>query len=298
VKVKAETAMQIVFNSTHFEGNAVNADGATLGGGAICVSESDSKVVEVQTNLNKCTFDSNTAPNGGAITAYAVRNAVLLDYCTFKNNGATTALANGQSFGGALFSHCPVTVMNTKFMNNWCSSPTECFGGAVAHKGVQSEHILRIVDTTFSGNQALNGGSGGALQDGSDIPDVCFIARSHFIENRATGQGGALVLSSSKAQVTYSAFLHNTAPKAGGLALATSTATFQHCRFESNTATDIEAGGGAMILSKGSQPAFLGCALKDRDTPAPRELHPRGYDLLPGSPREPCELLRLHMQAK
>ena len=32
-------------------------------------------------------------------------------------------------------------------------------------------------------------------------PDVCFIARSHFIENRATGQGGALVLSSSKAQV-------------------------------------------------------------------------------------------------
>ena len=180
-----------IYNSI-FEGNRVLNTGGT--GGAI-----DS--VAVNLVVNKSSFTSNSATDGGAIHASSTSgNAKIID-TTFTDNRA-------YNNGGAINIQASSTTLNrTTFTDNRATND----GGALYVGGTGQMNY--IYSSNFNNNVAEYG-DGGAI---NWIASAGHILDSNFTFNSAI-YGGAVYMggNSSNSSITRVMFLNNTAVKNGG----------------------------------------------------------------------------------
>ena len=140
---------------------------------------------------------------GGALTA--VDAEVSLSNCQFIGNesqvsGAAVALKN-----------CSTVVAGCTFEANKVISSVSPYGGAVYH----SQGELQLIDTTFTGNEALYTSCGGAVCSRSG---VLLIERCLFESNSADQQGGAVSAGSNSVfRVSQSRFFSNQSFEGGAI---------------------------------------------------------------------------------
>ncbi len=157
----------------------------------------------------------NTANNGGAI---ASNGAMTIVDSAFSGN---TALAGGE--GGAIqIWFARLDIERTSFAGNRADQ-----GGAILFRGVGSD-FSRLIDVTFSGNEATSDGGAIKLYDRAIVGG----AQVQFLDNRAD-LGGAVSLPGIATGAA-------TPRTIGGRLLLTD------CRFEGNVSNSV--GGGAYVF--------------------------------------------------
>ena len=109
------------------------------------------KATKSSVTIQSCTFEGNTAPEGGAL-AVATESSVTIQNSQFKGNTASQE-------GGALdvATESSVTVQRTEFISNTAAG----LGGGALH--VSSSKRQDLAGNTFTGNVAPNGGGGAVL---------------------------------------------------------------------------------------------------------------------------------------
>ncbi|MBR1610992.1 MAG: right-handed parallel beta-helix repeat-containing protein, partial [Methanobrevibacter sp.] len=233
-----------IFNCTFENNSALSA-----GGGAIRIRNNMTNVV-----IENSTFINNYAPtDGGAIhlanTQGSRSNSII--NCTFINNTAASG-------GGAVLVQAPgCNVTNSTFINN-----SATLGGAMRWAGYSGT----IRNTTFTTNHASS--QGGAMHGTGDQPIVILshfnnntapdggaiwwgdtengiITNSTFDYNIATGNAGAIHISGTLCNITYSNFTHNEANNGASIFLDVG-AYISECLFEHERAYN---DGGAIYLN-------------------------------------------------
>jgi hypothetical protein len=148
-----------------------SAGGAIFSRGALTVSD--------------CTFDSNSAVQGGAINTNS--GSLTVTASTFTNN-STFALSGEENGGGAIYHGAgggsALTVTGSTFTNNH-ADVSGANSGAISVNG----GLLTVIGSTFNGNTSSF--SGGAL---STSVSGSFITDSTFSNNSVTsfGAGSAI----------------------------------------------------------------------------------------------------------
>ncbi|MDB5341180.1 MAG: Cadherin protein [Planctomycetaceae bacterium] len=173
------------------------------GWGLLAVSSSyNSRIFEVASGVSVAINDLTvsrgklTDQNGGAILS----NGTL----TLTNTHVTDSSAVS---GGAIYNG-PSTVLkliNSAIIHNSASED----GGAIFNAG-----ILSIVDSNVTQNDAQNGG---AIASGP-VAELLTISDSTFLQNTATGSGGAVYNTGSIVKVTSTVFNANEAKSGGAIA--------------------------------------------------------------------------------
>ncbi len=213
--------------------------------------------------IYNCTFQDNSAANGGAV--YAENVSLLLQKSYFTGNVAANPPSNDQGLGGALvsvfmsqtnisecvfvgnfaflggavFSHCrSLLVLSCYFNRNEAVSGISRGGAIYAVPFLSDTLGLVVLSSTFHMNEVL--GLGGAIFSSTHIYSL--IQGCEFSGNNAAS-GGALCC--PKAHVTNCTFTMNTAEVTGGVVFLQpfSTINISHCIFTNNAAQ----GGGAIF---------------------------------------------------
>ena len=187
--IRLDTVSYLRTTDCRFEDNhAQNAGGAIEGG------------TEAVLKIKRSYFSENSASFSGAILA-TINVTLDIQETTFVGNMAFSDLGAidvqhqahlriknclfdnnlSQRYGGAICGgfNATVDIQDTKFRRN---RPVQ--GGAI---DVDQRSFLQITNCTFEDNHAQ---LGGALFGGLDL--VCEINKSHFLNNSASKQGGAI----------------------------------------------------------------------------------------------------------
>ena len=181
-------------NAQTIQNNNFTGNRATAQGGAIYVNSSG---VTVQNN----NFTNNTASMGGAIFAPISDNTMIIKYCDFDGNNATTGGAIYIGYKGAdgkTITDCTFT-RNTAVLD----------GGAIYLANIDHQ----LARCTFESNSAHNGGSVYVSQELTNvkISDSIFIS-SHAYDGGAVYYGG----SDNGLTIYNDTFRKNTAVYNGG----------------------------------------------------------------------------------
>ena len=166
----------MTFTDCHFENNSSDADGGAIanwGGGKM--------------TLTTCTFTANTADNGGAITNMVnastdTQSELTVNKCVFKGN--LQSEDNDAEHGGAIINNGSIaTVSGCSFEGLQAVT-----GGAVANQVYKELAPQMIIDkgSSFTSNKAERGGAFANIDASAEI------SNSDFIENAASGYGGAV----------------------------------------------------------------------------------------------------------
>ncbi len=240
-------------------------DGFTITGGAESDCGGGLYVEDAGLEVNHCTFDSNSAAQGGALCLTGTSTVTIFaDH--FTNNTATDGdggailLAGSGSLeirasmfegnqahkdddgdGGALASYTPTTLViwNSQFNDN----EADDMGGAISATGATAE----LHGVHFTGNSSGTGG--GALRSGYGIAVTA--EGCTFTQNQST-LGGAWLVVGGTATIKTSRFEDNIATHAAGAIggygdnEARATLTVSMCSFSGNHATEY---GGAVRIS-------------------------------------------------
>ena len=185
-----------------------------------------------QTSILDTSFRSNASRYGGAI--YNRSGASLsIDGGAFLENEAapldgsdSTAGIAIDIFGGALYNHGAVDIVDSSFSDNQALG----HGGAIV---TISQADIR--DSTFIGNIAEV--DAGAIFNTASLS----IDGSTFIENKADGNYGGVIVNHGSAQVSESDFISNLAPGSGGAIANWGSASVSESDFTGNT-TDTQGG--------------------------------------------------------
>jgi CSLREA domain-containing protein len=133
--------------------------------------------------LRGVAIENNQAREGGGVFT---TNDLRVEGCVFRDNSAT------QFTGGAIrFADAGNTliVLQSLFENNRSTTSARS-GGAIDVGG--SDHVTEIADSTFVNNRTEGGNwEGGAIRIGGQR---LFLTNSTFVDNAATGSGGAISL--------------------------------------------------------------------------------------------------------
>jgi hypothetical protein len=169
-----------------------------------------------------CTFVDNAADLGGAIHNYSSSLSVV--HSVFTSNSAVDGggIYNSGNSSGA--------VTGCTFASNLAASD----GGGMA----SFDSALHVVDSTFTGNEAINGGGM------SNVGSPMTVTDSVFFNNTAEN-GGGMMNTGSEATIKRCAFYRNSAIRGGGLENNYSDALIDSCSFSENTAWWI--GGGMSV---------------------------------------------------
>lgn len=178
----------------------------------------------ILTILNS-TFYQNNAARGGAVFNHEPNgNIPLISHSEFIEN-TNSALAN-QSYIDR--------IINTRFIDN--SATTS--GGAIS---IFSSTINEIIDSTFEGNTAQNGG---AIKLGGTNPTINTIAGSTFNNNVVSGRGGAIsdqgngdADNGNIDRIYNSTFYGNTASYGGAINLSFSSVNIYNSTLTNNLAS-------------------------------------------------------------
>ena len=224
--------------------------------------------------VTSCSFEGNTADNGGAIYVTAESN-LTLNACTFIGNNATRD-------GGAIYA----SGSNLTLSDNMFSGNTAGYGGAMY---VTADSNVTISDNAFTHNRAV--GDGGAIYSKYSTVNIYGSSKNssilssegycrtcdmittipksipyeemimelneamcatHFTNNTATGNGGAMHIYNSTMLFSGSVimFRYNSAAKNGGAmdisGESSVTSNAYNLFFNSNKAYN---GGGLLIVT-------------------------------------------------
>ena len=244
--IHADTATYLRTTESRFENNRAEKAGGAIAGGIDAVlkinrsyflensasfSAAIIATINVTLDIQETTFLCNKAfTDLGAIDVQHQAN-LRIKNCSFDNNMS-------QRYGGAICGgfNATVEIQDTKFTCNKADQ-----GGAI---DVDQHSFLRITNCTFEDNHAQ---LGGALFGGLDL--VCEINDSHFLNNIASKQGGALnIQQKANLLITNCKFECNSAiDLAGGIAVATNVKSkILKTYFTGNSAPN---GGGALVVA-------------------------------------------------
>ncbi len=159
---------------------------------------------------------NNVATSGAGVTT-AIDSPAIVQDCVFLNNTAT--IGTGVEIVG-----CPTIVRRCVFQDNQAS-----FGAGIS---VTQESTAQVIDCTFTGNSA---GNGGAIYVLSAYPTI---VGADFSNNSAIYSGGAANLDDSNVEFLRCTFTNNTAVTGGGVSCITDGVThLQLCTVSGNSAT-------------------------------------------------------------
>lgn len=235
------------FTDCQFLDNTAN----TANGGAIYISCVDSDVSGIYTSLlTRCSFNNNTANNGGAISCFTsngARNASQFIQCNFESNTASTdggaiQFVNDSGNGEPSYTGC-------FFTNNQAGTN----GGAIA---VETKNNGRYIANTIGSHFLFNStttGSGGAISSDnrSGINVNVTFNNSFFVGNNSDIAGGAIYFfntganNTAQLDIATTLFANNQTrmgvdPIGGAISNwaevnAEVTATINRCTFEDNS---------------------------------------------------------------
>ena len=179
-------------------------------------------------NVTRCAFDNNTAKKyGGAILNVGILN---LNTVNFNNNSAAEGIggaivnvgqltitgknsfnANYANIGGAIFNAGKLLInSNSIFSANNANIGGCIYNGLFQEEDVNSTGNATIVNNTFEGNTANNGG---AIVNGGYMT----VTNSKFLNNTAN-QGGAII-NGGNLLLRFNIFNANNAVNSGGAIL-------------------------------------------------------------------------------
>lgn len=206
--------------NSQFNGNKATAANDERGAGAIAFVSPGNFVVR------NSTFTNNQGINGGAINS--LNGKLTIENSKFINNSTTAARYDSgkpnptlRGYGGALFtdrasaSNEPsgtIRIVNSSFEGNQGLAEG---GGAYLYTGNQDNVIIET--TSFKDNQVKalpqgNGGNGGGLVVLSNgLNKGLTLNRTSFVNNSATSQGGGLWMLGAPTTITNSTFSGNKA---------------------------------------------------------------------------------------
>ena len=166
------------------------------------------------------TCDADVRPvwrNGGAI---AIRGgSFTIADCAFENCFC-------EEFGGAVYAPLLAddsTITNCTFEGSWVSA-WNGYGGAIYASAAEEGKKLSVMDSAFSGNEAVNGGAICTVRaaDDREEPIALVLSGSRFEDNAADYGGGAVFAEGAVAVsgvtdgVAASVFIRNAAGYTGG----------------------------------------------------------------------------------
>ena len=235
----------ITVNNSTFTGNSATNGGAIsngFNGGIITV--------------NNSTFTGNSATNnGGAIINNAGFGTVTVNASNLSGNSAfndgggifnigtltvnnSTLSGNSAQFAGGIRNDGTSTVTNTIIINNNVSRA----GGAIYNAPIGTNAVLRLTNSTISGNRSDD--NGGAFENGPG--GTVIITDSTITNNIATNNGGSFY-NYNILEISGSTFAGNTSTNGGGIFnIAGGTLAVSNSALSNNTAS--LSGGGIFNL--------------------------------------------------
>lgn len=230
-------------------GSAVYWSGDTLffgcsaqyGGALFVQSESTAE----WSGPTKFTFN-RAAINGGAVGSHDGDGGETFRGITILINGSTTVANNtaGATGGGfGLNGKLSIAFQSADVL--FVGNSAEVAGGAVSVSGISKGPVFSAV--RFAGNFAGAGGAAFITGSGNEeIGDAVTALSSAtkfdeclFVDNRATGTGGAIESVTGQDYISNSVFVGNTAGVGGALRLA-GMAGLDYCTFVNNTSDEGE----------------------------------------------------------
>ncbi|EFA78535.1 hypothetical protein PPL_09187 [Heterostelium album PN500] len=189
-------------------------------------------------NLINSTFTGNYAYNGGAVASIYSMDAVN---SSFTKNRCSYV-------GGALYALSGIKVYGSTFQSN-----NGYYGGAIY--GVN----MTIDVSSFKGNQALNGGVGGAVYVAGENPGQIAISNTTFNQNSADGSGGAIYTIETSLYLINCVFKNNSANHGGGIFVSYRSSDYTEVNIISSILTDNTAvsNGGAINMFESSYGPLL-----------------------------------------
>lgn len=187
-----------VFNQCTFENNTA------VQGGAIILAAAATGGIQ----FSDCIFQNNEAEYGGAISSFEPGSILRIEGSQFIGNRALHTLFDG---GGAIYggSLIELEIKQSDFVDNFSMVD----GGAIA---LYNDPVATLTEVTFTSNHAENSDGGALYVNGrADLT----ITKSDFSQNQSADDGGALYLDLSEPyQLNFSEnnFHNNSAMGVGG----------------------------------------------------------------------------------
>lgn len=221
-------------------------------GGAIYFNSKSSQLA-----LTDCTFDSNSAKEGGAVYAHIVNK---ISNTTFRANEAT----DGDAGGIYINRNSNPEVTSSTFEFNKCTKRgggiyldstssqlklSDCtfnYNSANEGGGVYAHIVNKVSNTAFNNNKATGGDGGGIYINRKCNPEF---ASCSFENNTAKGCGGAIYLDSvySYLKLSSCTFTNNSAAS-GGAVYAHQVPQVIKSVFLKNSAVANDGNGGALYI--------------------------------------------------
>ncbi|PQJ10532.1 hypothetical protein CJD36_011190 [Flavipsychrobacter stenotrophus] len=261
----------VTLKSVDVTGNQVTGGGGSVNveGGALWVLNSTLNILNSSflSNRSKGGFGSGSA-NGGAIrTENSVCN---FTNTTFTNNVAIggdggSTVTSGLSYGGAIYNQTTnLTLTSCTFTNDtsacgnnvYVNNLSQALGGAIYTESYPGDSLLTVVNSTFSGNVAIGGGSNYVRGGAICMNTKAKITGSHFNNNfcsangyYGTAEAGAIfsgdrVLTINRTIFTGNASLGGMAANGGAITAQRTELAIDSCRFDSNNTRR----GGAICI--------------------------------------------------
>lgn len=251
----------VIYNYRTVNINKGNFHDNNAGLYAACVYTADSQYGHIYVGNddtileeNDLVFDNNKSAKSGGVffsskfPAYVIRNA------KFTNN-STGASANG----GVINAAGPVTIRNSYFEGNSCTSKGGCvYSYYNDDTGGTSARNVLIENCTFKNNSGKNGGAIMSISNNENRHPLIVVKNSEFLENTATG-GGAIYLNGYvNCNISSSTFDGNTASGNGGAIYSYGLATLDvgvkddkesNNTFSNNKSTSSKGYGGVAYIS-------------------------------------------------
>jgi predicted outer membrane repeat protein len=248
-----------IFNNLVITGNT-----ALFGGGAFVLSG-------LATFSNTRFIANSTTGNlGRGAGIYNHTAGINIDKVLFEGNEIS---AGTSTYGAAIFNGGTALISNSTFKNNITNGTGYAYGGAVYSN---TSSVVKISNTNFLGNQALNGGAVYIQAGAPEFTDVTFksnrsraiggavisagtpvFERVYFIDNESVQHAGALQ-TTGVAKLNNVVFSRNrvvsaaTAGAYGGAMYAGTSATLTNVTFSNNSISRTAAGGGALYRAAGT----------------------------------------------
>ena len=205
------------------------------------------------TTIENCIFKNNKeSAVYNKNSNVTLKNSLFEDNCSDSDNGSTKN-------GGAVYSHCTLTVDNCTFVNNSAKK-----GGAI-----YADDTTNVTNSIFKGNSAeANGGAIMFDYRGWGSCEILTINGSKFTDNTAGSNGGAIFCDSMNYLTMSDVEIRNNTAGSNGAGL--------YCQKGSSSSCDPEISGKITIidnkLTNGTKSnAFLGenttskCVFKIRE---------------------------------
>jgi predicted outer membrane repeat protein len=231
IKLNKSLVIDALNNVVVLDGGAVNLDGTS--------TDEGTRILKVEGSLNDFVirnikfqngFYTNTGGGdaGGAMVIKSGISSLKVEQCTFENN------YSNHREGGAIY---------------------------IQLEGAEEIHFS---ECQFTGNQALNGKSGGALAitklwNASDITGKLWISSCSFTNNLAEGNGGAIFadnFTNPDVAIFNSVFSNNESKgdRGGGAVYDILGMKYYNCVFNENIASHSSKGSGGAIMTHWLRP--------------------------------------------